>query len=50
LACKTLAALVFEVRGDRARALRLWEQSLELDSNQPDVRDFVRRFAPAAKK
>jgi len=45
LACKTLAALVFEVRHDRARALRLWEQSLELDRNQPDVQEFVRQFA-----
>jgi predicted AlkP superfamily phosphohydrolase/phosphomutase/tetratricopeptide (TPR) repeat protein len=45
LACKTLAALVFEVRHDRERAVRLWEQSLELDRNQPDVQQFVRRFA-----
>jgi predicted AlkP superfamily phosphohydrolase/phosphomutase/tetratricopeptide (TPR) repeat protein len=48
LACKTLAALVFEIRHDRDRAVRLWEQSLELDRNQPDVQSFLRRFgAPA---
>ena len=47
LACKTLAALVFEVRKDRARAVQLWEQSLELDRNQPDVQQFVRQFATA---
>jgi len=44
LACKTLAALVFEVRHDRARAVQLWEQSLELDRNQPDVQQFVQQF------
>jgi predicted AlkP superfamily phosphohydrolase/phosphomutase/Tfp pilus assembly protein PilF len=50
LACKTLAALVFEVRHDRVRALQLWEQSLELDRNQPDVQQFVRRFGGASSK
>ena len=45
LACKTLAALLFEVRHDRRRAVELWEQSLELDRNQPDVQAFVRQFA-----
>jgi predicted AlkP superfamily phosphohydrolase/phosphomutase/tetratricopeptide (TPR) repeat protein len=44
LACKTLAALVFEVRHDRTRAVHLWEQSLELDRNQTDVQGFLRRF------
>ena len=44
LACKTLAALVFEVRHDRARAVQLWERSLELDRNQPDVQQFVQQF------
>ena len=46
LACKTLAALVFEVRHDRTRALQLFEQSLELDRNQPDVQRFVRQLTP----
>jgi predicted AlkP superfamily phosphohydrolase/phosphomutase/tetratricopeptide (TPR) repeat protein len=49
LACKTLAALIFEVRHDRSRALQLWEQSLELDRNQPDVQQFVRQFGAAAR-
>lgn len=44
LACKTLAALYFEVRKDRVRALALWEQSLELDPDQPDVRNFLKRY------
>ena len=44
LACKTLAALVFEVRHDRARAVALWEQSLQLDRNQPDVKRFLQKF------
>jgi tetratricopeptide (TPR) repeat protein len=45
LACKTLAALVFERRKDRARAVALWRQSLALDPNQPDVKAFLRRYA-----
>jgi len=48
LACKTLAALVFEVRHDRARAVALWEQSIELDRNQPDVKHFLDRYGAAA--
>jgi len=44
LACKTLAALMFEVRHDRKTAVRLWEQSLELDPNQPDVKGFLSRY------
>ncbi len=48
LACKTLAALIFEVRHDRARAVRLWTQSLDLDRHQPDVESFLRRFGDAA--
>jgi predicted AlkP superfamily phosphohydrolase/phosphomutase/tetratricopeptide (TPR) repeat protein len=50
LACKTLASLVFEVRHDRARALQLWQQSLALDSKQPDVQQFVRRFGDLPAK
>ena len=46
LACKTLAALLFEVRHDRARAIALWEQSLELDRDQPDVKRFLKMYAP----
>jgi tetratricopeptide (TPR) repeat protein len=51
LACKTLAALVFEVRHDRARAVALWEQSLTLDRHQPDVQRFLERYGaePAAR-
>jgi predicted AlkP superfamily phosphohydrolase/phosphomutase/tetratricopeptide (TPR) repeat protein len=45
LACKTLAALVFERRKDPARAVALWRQSLALDPNQPDVTAFLRRYA-----
>ena len=44
LSCKTLAALVFEVRHDRTRAIALWEQSLQLDKNQPDVKRFLQEF------
>lgn len=44
LGCKTLAALLFERRRDRARAVGLWHDSLRLDPNQPDVREFLRRF------
>jgi len=44
LSCKTLAALVFEVRHDRTRAIALWEQSLQLDKNQPDVKSFLQEF------
>ncbi len=50
LACKTLAALMFEVRHDRVRAVQLWRQSLELDQNQPDVQQFLRQFAGAPEK
>jgi tetratricopeptide (TPR) repeat protein len=46
LACKTLAALVFEVRKDRERAVALWKQSLALDPDQAEVRDFLRRYGP----
>jgi tetratricopeptide (TPR) repeat protein len=45
LACKTLAALVFERRKDAGRAVALWRQSLALDPNQPDVTVFLRRYA-----
>lgn len=45
LACKTLAALLFERRKDSARAVTLWRQSLALDPNQPEVRAFLRRYA-----
>ncbi len=45
LACKTLAALVFERRKDSERAVALWRQSLALDPNQPDVKAFLRRYA-----
>jgi tetratricopeptide (TPR) repeat protein len=48
LACKTLAALVFEERHDRQRAVGLWTQSLGLDPAQEDVRAFLRRFGPSA--
>jgi predicted AlkP superfamily phosphohydrolase/phosphomutase/cytochrome c-type biogenesis protein CcmH/NrfG len=44
LSCKTLAALVFERRKDRPRAVALWKQSLDLDNNQPDVRGFLRAY------
>lgn len=46
LACKTLAALVFEERNDPARAVRLWRQSLALDPKQDDVRAFLKRHDP----
>jgi hypothetical protein len=36
--------LVFEVRHDRTRAIALWEQSLQLDKNQPDVKRFLQEF------
>jgi tetratricopeptide (TPR) repeat protein len=45
LACKTLAALVFERRKDPVRAVALWRQSLALDPKQPDVTAFLRRYA-----
>jgi tetratricopeptide (TPR) repeat protein len=47
LGCKTLAALLFERRGDRRRAVRLWRQSLALDPQQPDVEAFLRRYGSA---
>jgi len=46
LGSKTLAALLFERRGDRARALRLWRQSIALDPNQPDVQRFLKQYGP----
>ena len=42
LACNTLAALVVSNGGDRARAAALWRQSLALDPNQPQIRQFLR--------
>jgi predicted AlkP superfamily phosphohydrolase/phosphomutase/tetratricopeptide (TPR) repeat protein len=45
LACKTLAALLYEERRDRAGAVALWRQSLELDPTQADVRSFLERHA-----
>ncbi len=47
LGCKTLAALLFERRGERRRAVRLWRQSLALDPRQPDVEAFLRRYGAA---
>ena len=47
LGCKTLAALVFERRRDRRRALRLWRQSLALDPRQPDVEAFLQKYGNA---
>jgi protein O-GlcNAc transferase len=44
LGCKTLAALVFERRHDRRRAVRLWQQSLALDPHQPDVEAFLQQY------
>ena len=44
LACKTLAALVFEIEHDHPRAVSLWRQSLALDSSQQDVRAFLKRY------
>jgi tetratricopeptide (TPR) repeat protein len=49
LATKTLAALLFEVRKDRGRAVDLWKQSLSLDPDQPDVQDFLRRYGSRQK-
>lgn len=49
LACKTLAALYFEVRKDSKRATVLWKQSLELEPNQPEVREFLRRYGTAGR-
>ena len=43
-ACKALAALVFEKRHDRARAVALWRQSLALKPDQPDVRSFLKKW------
>ena len=50
LGCKTLAALLFEERHDRARALALWRQSLDLDPAQDDVRSFLNRYAGKGSK
>jgi tetratricopeptide (TPR) repeat protein/predicted AlkP superfamily phosphohydrolase/phosphomutase len=44
LACKTLAALLFEERKDRDRAVALWKQSLDLEPGQADVEDFLKRY------
>lgn len=44
LSCKTLAALVFEIRHDRSGAVALWEQSLALDRHQPDVQRFLEQY------
>jgi tetratricopeptide (TPR) repeat protein len=44
LTCKTLAALLYEVRHDRARAAALWKQSLALQPGQPDVEAFLRKL------
>ncbi len=44
LGCKTLAALVFGERRDKPRAVALWRQSLALDPEQPDVREFLKRY------
>jgi tetratricopeptide (TPR) repeat protein len=48
LACKSLAALVFEEEKDRTRAVSLWKQSLALDPSQEDVRGFLQRYAGAS--
>ena len=48
LACKTLAALLFEERKDRVRAVALWRQSLDLDPTQAEVRSFLRRHGVGA--
>lgn len=45
LTCKALAALLFEKRHDRARAVALWKQSLTLKPDQPDVRNFLKRWS-----
>jgi tetratricopeptide (TPR) repeat protein len=45
LACKTLAALLFEERKDRVRAVALWRQSLDLDPTQAEVRSFLKRYS-----
>jgi tetratricopeptide (TPR) repeat protein len=44
LACKTLAALVFEEQKDPVRAVALWKQSLLLDPGQRDVEAFLERY------
>jgi Flp pilus assembly protein TadD len=44
LTCKTLAALLYEVRHDRARATALWKQSLALQPGQPDVEAFLKKL------
>jgi predicted AlkP superfamily phosphohydrolase/phosphomutase/tetratricopeptide (TPR) repeat protein len=44
LTCKTLAALLYEVRHDRARATALWKQSLAMQPGQPDVEAFLRKL------
>ncbi len=44
LTCKTLAALLYEVRHDRARATVLWKQSLALQPGQPDVEAFLKKL------
>jgi Tfp pilus assembly protein PilF len=44
MSCKVLAALVFSRRHDVPRAVALWKQSLALDPDQADVRNFLARF------
>jgi tetratricopeptide (TPR) repeat protein len=48
LALKTLAALVFELKHDRARAVSLWRRSLELEPGQRDVEAFLKRYSTPA--
>lgn len=48
LGCKTLGVLIMD--RDRARAVRLFRQSLALDPNQPDVRGLLEKHgAPPAQ-
>ena len=44
LTCKTLGALLYEIRHDRARATALWKQSLALQPGQPDVEAFLKKL------
>jgi predicted Zn-dependent protease len=45
LSLKTLAALVFELKKDRPRAVELWKRSLALQPAQPDVQAFLSRYS-----
>ena len=47
LACKTLALLLLNQRGDRRRAVELWRRSLTLQPGQRDVETFLRRYDPS---